>query len=45
MSINCWGGRDGGGGDYNVLTLFYRCITARQQKMHHMQQEFQVLTA
>lgn len=31
-------------GDYNVLTLFYRCIIARQQ-MHPMQQEFQVLTA
>lgn len=38
MPINWWGE------DYNVLTLFYHGTTTRQQ-MHHMQQEFQVLTA
>lgn len=46
MPINCiWGGgSDGRGPGLNVLTLFYRRITARQQT-HRMQQDFQILTA
>lgn len=34
----------GGDRGLNVLTLFYRRITARQQT-HRMQQDFQILTA